>query len=273
MTPAISRRSLARLGLVAGAGAVTSVAAASTASAVSSTFRVGHLNILSDLSNADFLHDLNLIAGQCQLLGLNEVQFRRDALTSWADANGWHLFMPGGTWPGAEPLLAKKSMFQPTNSGDRGSTFVCDTGGSAEPPPPRYLTWISWQHLPSGRHVNHINSHLNAHIDDNGSPYDLPRTVDAEKHIRMIRDLAVARSDNGQVVVSGDFNVDYQDDKRVRYSRFPYTVLEEGQAQAPFRACDPATRSWARPVWGPTETAASTTSTSGCAFPRPASWR
>ena len=229
--PVLSRRSVARLGLALGAGAATSVAAASSASAVSSTFRVGHLNILSDLSNADFLHDLNLIAGHCHLLGLNEVQFRRDELNAWADNNGWHLYMPSGTWPGAEPLLARKSMFEPTVvGGARGSTFVCDTGGSAEPPPPRYLNWISWTHKPSGRKVNHINSHLNAHIDDNGSPYNLPRTEDAEKHIRMIRDLAVNRSDQGQVVVSGDFNVDYQDDKRVQYSRFPYTVLEERQA-------------------------------------------
>ena len=231
--PLLSRRTVGRLGLVAGAGALagaTGVAGAGPAAAVTSTFRVGHLNILSDLSNADFLHDLDLIAGHCHILGLNEVQFRRDQLRSWADANDWHLYMPSGTWPGAEPLLARKSLFRPTSTGDRGSTFVCDTGGSAAPPPPRYLTWISWEHLPSGRKVNHINSHLNAHIDDNGSPYDLPRTTDAEKHIRMIRDLAVDRSTQGQVVVSGDFNVDYQDDKRVQYSRFPYTVLEERQA-------------------------------------------
>ncbi|MDT0212768.1 hypothetical protein Q9R29_02620 [Rothia sp. ARF10] len=229
--PLLSRRSVARLGLALGAGAATSVAAAGSASASSSTFRVGHLNILSSLSHADFMHDLNLIAGHCHLLGLNEVQFRRDALRTWADENGWHLYMPSGTWPGAEPLLARTSMFDVTTpGGDRGSIFVCDTGGSADPPPPRYITWISWTHKPSGRRVQHINSHLNAHIDDNGQPYNLPRTDDAEKHIRMIRDLAVNRSDNGQVVVSGDFNVDYQDDKRVQYSRFPYTVLEERQA-------------------------------------------
>lgn len=230
-TPLLSRRSIGRLGLAAGAGALASVATARSASAVTSTFRVGHLNILSDLSHADFLHDLNVIAGHCHLLGLNEVQFRRDELRTWADDNGWHLWMPSGTWPGAEPLLARRSMFDPTTPGGaRGSTFVCDTGGSAEPPPPRYLNWISWTHQPSGRRVNHINSHLNAHIDDNGSPYNLPRTDDAEKHIRMIRDLAANRADDGQVVVSGDFNVDYQDDKRVQYSRFPYTVLEERQA-------------------------------------------
>lgn len=229
--PVLSRRAVTRLGLAVGAGAATSVAAAGSASAVSSTFRVGHLNILSDLSHADFLHDLNLIAGHCHLLGLNEVQFRREALSSWAETNGWHLYMPSGTWPGAEPLLARKSMFDVTTpGGDRGSIFVCDTGGSAEPPPPRYITWISWTHKPSGRRVQHINSHLNAHIDNNGQPYNLPRTDDAEQHIRMIRDLAVNRSDQGQVVVSGDFNVDYQDDKRVQYSRFPYTVLEERQA-------------------------------------------
>lgn len=228
--PRLSRRSLGLLGLTGVAAATSGLASAGPANAASSSFRVGHLNILSSLSLADFRHDLNLIADHCHLLGLNEVQFRRDELRAWADNHGWHLYMPGGTWPGAEPLLARTSMFEATSSGDRGSTFVCDTGGSAAPPPPRYLNWISWKHLPSGRNVNHVNSHLNAHIDDNGAPYDLPRTGDAEKHIRMIRDLAVARSSRGQVVVSGDLNVDYVDDKRVRYANFPYTVLEERQA-------------------------------------------
>jgi hypothetical protein len=228
--PRLSRRSLGLLGLGGAAAATAGLASAGPANAASSSFRVGHLNILSSLSVADFRHDLDLIAGHCHLLGLNEVQFRRDELRAWADDNGWHLFMPAGTWPGAEPLLARRSMFEATSSGDRGSTFVCDTGGGEAPPPPRYLTWISWRHLPSGRKINHVNSHLNAHIDDDGSPYALPRTDDAEKHIRMIRDLAVARSSEGQVVVSGDFNVDYVDDTRVRYSRFPYTVLEERQA-------------------------------------------
>lgn len=233
--PALSRRSVARLGLAAGAGALASmagVAGAAPASAVSSTFRVGHLNILNTLGHADFIHDLNLIAGHCHLLGLNEMQFRRDELRTWADNNDWHLYMPtgDGVWPGAEPLLARKSMFEATTpGGDRGSIFVCNTG-AGEPPPPRYITWISWTHKPSGRRVQHINSHLNAHIDDNGHPYALPRTEDAELHIRMIRDLAVRRADEGQVVVSGDFNVDYEDDRRVQYSRFPYTVLEERQA-------------------------------------------
>lgn len=227
----LSRRSLARLGLGGAAAAVTSVAAAGSASAVTSTFKVGHLNIFSGLGLAQWKDDLNLIAGHCHLLGLNEMHERRAELRTWADNNGWHLFMPSGFWPGSEPLLARKSMFRPTTAGgDRGSIFVCDTGGDAAPPPPRYLNWISWEHIPSGRHVNHVNSHLNAHIDDNGHPYDLPRTVDAEKHIRMIRDVAATRAGHGQVVVSGDFNVDYEDDKRVQYARFPYTVLEERQA-------------------------------------------
>lgn len=231
----LSRRSLGRLGLALGAGAAASTAAAPPASAVSSTFKVGHLNILSDTSvmtEAEWKADLNLIAGHCDLLGLNEMQFRREALTAWAENHGWHLYMPrgDGVWPGADPLLARKSKFRPTTvGGARGSIFVCNTGGSAAPPP-RYLNWISWEHIPSGRNVNHLNSHLNAHIDNNGHPYDLPRTEDAEKHIRMIRDLAANRKSHGQVVVSGDFNVDYQDDKRVQYSRFPYTVLEERQA-------------------------------------------
>ncbi|MBM6405351.1 endonuclease/exonuclease/phosphatase family protein [Phycicoccus sp. CSK15P-2] len=232
-TVRLSRRTLGRL---AGATALTGAAGAATAQAAgaapanSSTFRVASFNILSDLKDSQFKEDFVAIMDRAELVGLQEVQGRGDIINQWASNHGFYAWTPAKTWGREVTVLAKKSMFDRI---DKGTIFVCDTGGSGNPPPPRYITWAQYVHKPSGRRITHVNNHLNAHIDDNGHPYDLPRTRDAEKHLRMIKDLVLDKKSNGQVVVTGDFNVDYQDDKRVTYAKFPYTVLENRQNGLP----------------------------------------
>ncbi|NHA70105.1 endonuclease/exonuclease/phosphatase family protein [Phycicoccus flavus] len=231
--PSLSRRSLARLaGATALTGAAATAAAPSSGAAPtnSSTFRVASFNIYSGLSATDFKTDFRTITERADMVGLQEVQGRRDFLDTWGKNNGWWVWTPAPAYATEVAVLAKKSAFDRI---DKGTIFVCDTGGSGTPPPPRYITWAKYVHLKSGRRITHINNHLNAHIDNDGHPYDLPRTDDAEKHLRMIRDLVHDKKDGGQVVVTGDFNVDYEDDKRVRYGNFPYTVLENRQGSLP----------------------------------------
>jgi endonuclease/exonuclease/phosphatase family metal-dependent hydrolase len=226
----VSRRTLGRL---AGATALTGAAAATTATAahaVSSTFRVASFNIYEGVTAAQFQSELAEITSRADLIGLQEVQSRSAAIRDFAAANGFLAWIPGETWGAEVTVLARASMFDRIG---QGTIFVCDTGGAGTPPPPRYITWAKYVHKPSGRKITHVNNHLNAHIDDNGSPYNLPRTDDAEKHLRMIRDFVRNAQEDGQVVVTGDFNVDYADDKRVQYANFPYTVLENRQGALP----------------------------------------
>lgn len=229
----VSRRTLARLAgatALTGAAAATAARSASAAPANSSTFRVASFNIYNGLSDAQFKDELNAITDRADLVGLQEVQSRGDTIDQWAANHGWLAFTPAASGAREVTVLAKKSMFDRI---DKGTVFVCDTGGPDVAPPARYITWATYVHTPSGRKITHLNNHLNSHIDDNGHPYDLPRTADAEKHIRMIRDLVLDKKADGQVVVTGDFNVDYEDDKRVQYAKFPYTVLENRQNGVP----------------------------------------
>ncbi|MQA25569.1 MAG: hypothetical protein GEU94_08860 [Micromonosporaceae bacterium] len=199
-------------------------ASASVSTTENRQFNAGHLNILHSLSHERFAHDLNLITSRAGIVGLNEVADRRAFLTDWAARNGWHFYAPDPGHARDNALLAKKSMFDVVS---RGSVFACDTNGPGEPPPARYTNWVRYQHKATGRYVFHLNTHANSHIDNNGHPYDLPRTECAEKHFRGIRDLADSKRSSGQVVVSGDLNVDYVADKRVQYVNFPYVVLDE----------------------------------------------
>ncbi|MFG1952038.1 hypothetical protein [Micromonospora sp. NPDC048830] len=109
---------------------------------------------------------------------------------------------------------------------DKGSIFACDTNGPDEMPPARYNNCVKYRHKTSGRYVFHINAHLNASIESNGRPEDLPRTRCAEKQIQDIKDLAVTKKDEGQVIVSGDLNIDFSADRAYGYEKFPWKVFE-----------------------------------------------
>lgn len=225
--PRTTRRPARALGAVAGVLAlVAALLPATAASAATTAFRAATLNIYNGLSQADFVHDLNLIASRADLVGLNEVGNRKDYLESWAADNGWWLYAPGGTNQAGEALIARKSMFDVR---DKGSIFVCDTNGPGEVPPARYNNWVTYRHKASGRTVTHINAHAVASIENAGQPEDLPRTRCAEAQFQGIRDLAVDKQRDGQVIVSGDLNVDFSADRSYGYAKFPWKVFEANE--------------------------------------------
>jgi len=196
------------------------------AAATNASFQVATLNIYNGLTHAKFVHDLELITSKADMVGLNEVQNRKAFLQDWAAANGWWFYAPSPKEAAAEALLAKKSMFDVL---DKGSIFVCDTNGSDEAPPARYNNWVRYRHKQSGRSVFHINAHANASIEKAGKPTDLPRTRCAEKQFQDLKDLARNKKDHGQVIVSGDLNVDFSADRAYGYEKFPWKVFEANQ--------------------------------------------
>ncbi|MGC4902614.1 hypothetical protein ACLQ2Y_25125 [Micromonospora echinospora] len=194
--------------------------------AAASTFQAGHLNIYAGLTHEKFLHDLNLITSKADMVALNEVGNRKSFLANWAADNGWTFYAPDPAHAAAEALLAKKSMFEVV---DKGSKFVCDTN-VGEPPPPRYNNWVKYRHKATGRLVFHINFHANAGIEDgNGGPEDLPRTRCAEQQFAEIKELARDKKDEGQVIVSGDLNVDFSANRARGYAKFPWKVFEANE--------------------------------------------
>ncbi|WP_212825385.1 endonuclease/exonuclease/phosphatase family protein [Catellatospora sp. TT07R-123] len=222
----LRKSSLARAVAVAAAVVLAvGLAPAAPAAAANVTFRAGTLNILNELSQAAFAADLQLITSKADLVGLNEVAARKTYLQNWADANGWWFFAPDPTAASNEALLARKSMFDVL---DKGKVFACDTN-PGEVPPARYTTWAKYRHKASGRVVFHINLHANASIEEGGHPVDIPRTRCAEKQFQDVKDLATLKKDEGQVIVTGDLNVDFSADRAVGYAKFPWQVFEANQ--------------------------------------------
>ncbi|MFG1883848.1 hypothetical protein [Micromonospora sp. NPDC049102] len=87
---------------------VVALLPATPAIAATTAFRAATLNTYNGLSQADFAHDLNLIASRADLVGLNEVGNRKDFLESWAADNGWWLYAPGGTNQAGERRLQRR---------------------------------------------------------------------------------------------------------------------------------------------------------------------
>ncbi|SBT40428.1 exonuclease/endonuclease/phosphatase family protein [Micromonospora auratinigra] len=78
----------------------------------------------------------------------------------------------------------------------------------------------------AGQRRTHINAHANSSIEDNGAPVDIPRTACAEQQFQEIKDLAIRKKDEGQVIVSGDLNIDFSEDRAYGYAKFPWQVFE-----------------------------------------------
>ncbi len=212
--------------MAAAATLLATLVPATPAAAANATFRAGTLNIYYGLTQAQFVQDLESITAKADLVGLNEVNGRKDFLTTWAANNGWWFYAPAPSQAENEALLARKSMFDVL---DKDSIFVCDTNGPGEVPPARYNNWVKYRHKASGRVVFHINLHANASIEDNGRPIDIPRTECAEQQFQEIKNLAARKKDEGQVIVSGDLNVDFSADRAYGYAKFPWKTFEANQ--------------------------------------------
>lgn len=220
------------LGLGATGSLVSRADAAPRAGTTGEALQVGQSNIFHGVGPRQFGEDLERVARRTHLFGLNEVGQRREAVLKWGERNGWHVWAPAPNKhgrPSTNIMLARKKTFTVI---DRGVDFVWDTGGPGvegeNNPPPRWINWVRYVHIPTGMRLFHVHTHLNSHIDNGGHPYHLRRTEDAQRHLRMLRDKVNGFAKIGQVVVTGDLNVDYADDSRVKYQHFPYAVLEGG---------------------------------------------
>lgn len=187
-----------------------------------SILTVGTYNVYKRASFREFIDDMQrLVATNTDLIGLQECtgSQRRDAL---AVLPGWGVHQPEGRQAAKDPIVWRESRFALVDAGS-------DVGakGFAGGQPRRYLNWVELDDRITGRTVYLINTHLHAGIDRNGKPRVWrPRTRQAFGHIEGVRDLARWLGTQGEVFVTGDFNICYRDDRRVRHPRFPYMVLK-----------------------------------------------
>lgn len=242
---------------LAGSALAAHGASAAGAAAASTSFGVAQLNIKRDNTEAQQRADLATVLPQADLVGINEGTGGLAAVRAYVSANGdrWHIFEGKSGVPGhqEEILLARKSEFSVV-SGGSGTMLMCDPNGP-NVPFPKVVNWRTYLHQDSGRTLVHIGIHLPPSIDAKGHPSSNTENVNcAVKTIDTVKAMVVdlgrqSGADRVEIVVTGDLNIDFVTDKKVRYRDFPYVRFDESD--------DPATVPSLRSGWAKFGTAGS----------------
>lgn len=108
--------------------------------------------------------------------------------------------------------------------------------GEAHVTPSRWINSATLRSKRTGVVFTVLNTHVVHHIDGHGHPMkykgsDIKKfarqPARAVKHFRMLRDAIVTASKAHPVIWSGDLNVDFEDDRKVKYKDFPYAKLHD----------------------------------------------
>jgi hypothetical protein len=236
MTTDLTRRSLL-LGGASALGVAAATGPAGPASANAGGISVATANIEYKLGWDQWATDLGTIAATTHLLGVNEAFMQRDMLAAWAALNSFHVFQPTGDGS-TNALLARASMFDPVDAGEQ---LMTGTAGSRKPYP-TYLTWARWREKQTGLVLFHVDTRLQRGIEKLGHPatsYKDSRVEDAQRQIAQTRKIAEFMTAGGEVVMTGDMNIDYRRDRRVKDPSFPFMAWENGgtRKQPELRSC------------------------------------
>lgn len=192
------------------------------------TLTIGTYNVWHKASRVRFERDVAaLLRTNADVFALQEVRssWRRKILS---ELPGWDVYQPEGKRAQVDPIIWRKSRFLLLDKGServaRGSVLA-GWGGSV---PPRYANWVRLYDRVTGSKVVVVSTHLHASIERKGKPRRLRRTRQAYGHIRALRRFAAGVCDCDEVFIAGDFNIDWDADRRVRHRKFPFRVLYKG---------------------------------------------
>ena len=181
-------------------------------------------NIKHDLNIPDVISDVSTAATGSDLIVIQEISegnsddssnAKKDAIQKWADENGYEYIR----FPNTEQLLFSKEL---------GATI--EAQGTIVIPTPsiehgdRYLAWATLN--VGGTLLTFGGTHVLPFIEDNGKPNGLWEAA-VDDHIQQIKNFAQEHIAAGELVmIGGDFNINYRNDKRVKWPTYPYSVLE-----------------------------------------------
>lgn len=216
-----------RLALLAPAAALPAALATPTpAQAAPTGYGVLSWNVLRGRSNSTVRSEVAGLAddGRIDLMGFQECVETDGtdyvaAMDAALDARGWRLFAGGGDGGRAVPIAFRTSRFSFIAGGATQAH-----GGSAGRFPARWIMWVRLRDQTNGRELRMMNVHVNSGIDNNGTPIQGENFDKARIHIDLIRQ-QVVNAGAETVHVTGDFNVDAFDDRRVQAPAFPFAKL------------------------------------------------
>lgn len=224
-------------GLLQPAGAAGRAGARAEASADSRT-RVVTYNLRHEVPPWAVHRDLRRLARTgVGVIALQEMggRDRRDAArAALVDCGGCHYetYMPEPGAPATTPIFWRTDRFDLVRAGSRqvtDDTWVGPRGAGPSTIKAKYVTWVLLREQRSGRLAYVLNNHLVASVqarDGGANPRTERRVRLYARHLHALGDLVGALRRTGRnVVVCGDFNVNYRRDREVRDPHFPYANM------------------------------------------------
>lgn len=227
------------LALVPSAGASTDRAASAAAAPTASTVRIASFNTAATSTTRKGFRDVkNLLAEGVDIVALQE-------MSSWArrervrkrlldcETCTWDGWIPVPAVPGGQPILWRSDKF--TFLGRdwiqvAPETFVGDKGAGPATMHAKYVVRLRLLDNATGRTIWVLNNHFVPTVQgENGGRNDNRRRIRLyARHmagLQAVIDKIHAEEGGGLVFVTGDFNVNYRNDKVAQDPVFPYAAL------------------------------------------------
>lgn len=187
-------------------------------------------NLYVGMSPARALGDVNRLAADSAIIGMNEVSRpRAGLLRSWAASHpGWWFFSPTSPtneYQGLNAVLVDTKVFKVL---DQGVLFGSRSSMTGYKINSRWITWVLLEHKQSRTRVSWVQTHMDAAVDDRGRPRSGSgrRVRNNVDYMRVLQSTVERLSQAGEVIVGGDWNVDASTDHSVQHSSFPYAVIQ-----------------------------------------------
>lgn len=198
------------------------------------TLTVASYNVWKNASLGDFAQDLNKLGRtNADVVGLQECRGRARARALDA-LEGWGVYQPfEPNRAEYDPIIWRESRFTLVSTGSRRVAKGALIRRNRVPV--RYANWVELRDRITGRHVFVISTHVHAKIETKGRPrwWQPRRTRQAFRHIAALGHLARYLGHGGEVFITGDFNIAWDRDKRVRHPKFPYRALYKARDLVP----------------------------------------
>jgi endonuclease/exonuclease/phosphatase family metal-dependent hydrolase len=169
--------------------------------------------------------------------GRNRRAAARDALVDCASCH-YSTTMPTGGKGANTPIFWRNDRFVLRRAGVQkltDKTYVGPRGAGPATVPPKYATWVLLRELKSGRKMYVLSTHPVASVQGkNGgaNPRMTKRVQLYTKHLHALNAFVDRlRATGRNVVVCGDFNVNYRRDRVVRDRHFPYVNMPRSGLQ------------------------------------------
>jgi len=187
-------------------------------------------NLYVGMSATEALADLNRLADDSAVIGLNETSRERAGLLrSWAASHtGWQFFSPTSPtnpYQGLNAVLVDTRVFKVLDQGVLFGSRASMTGYRINS---RWITWMLLEHKKSRTRVSWVQTHMDAAVESNGHPRPGAgqRVQNNLGYMRVLESTVERLAAAGEVIVGGDWNVDASADRQVQNSAFPYAVLQ-----------------------------------------------